>query len=127
MTSKIPLVIVADDDEDIREILKLILEAEGYRVKSAADGVEAWLQVVAREPPSLILLDLIMPRMDGECFMKILRAGPFAYVPAVILSGNKTDSEKIAELKADGFMKKPVGLDELMGIVHRFAPNSAAS
>ena len=57
---------VVDDDEDIREMAKLLLEGEGHRVATAADGLEAWQQLEAGEPPSLILLDLMMPRMDGE-------------------------------------------------------------
>jgi DNA-binding response OmpR family regulator len=112
-------VLVVEDDEDIREILRLILEFEGYGVDLAADGETAWQQIITSGPPALILLDLMMPGMDGEQFMHLLRSGPHADVPVVIMSGNKTDRSKIEELHADALLTKPVELDELMPIIRR--------
>jgi len=116
-----PLLMVVDDDEDIRDVLKIVLEIDGYRVATATDGLDAWEQLHSSEPPSLILLDLMMPRMDGERFIKTLRESPFAEIPVVIISGHKEASDKAKELDGDYCLMKPVELDELMAVVHRFA------
>ena len=112
-------VMVVDDDEDIREIVRLSLEAGGYRVTTAVDGLEAWQHLSASTLPSLILLDLMMPRMDGEEFMKTLRASPQASIPVVIMSGHSAANEKAEELRANGYLIKPVDLAELLGTVRR--------
>src|SRR5215467_13475789 len=99
MTRASPLVMVVDDDEDIREVLRLFLQIDGYRVTTATDGVDALEQLKKTcERPSLILLDLMMPRMDGEQFMKTLRAGPFADIPVVIMSGYREAGAKTRQL-----------------------------
>jgi len=118
-------IMVVDDDEDIREIVKLSLEASGYRVTTAVDGLEAWQQLNASALPSLILLDLMMPRMDGQEFMKALRASPQANVPVVIMSGHSASNQKAEDLKANGCLTKPVELDELLGTVRFFVLNNS--
>ncbi len=118
-------VMVVDDDEDIREIVKLSLEASGYRVTTAVDGLEAWQHLNASAPPSLILLDLMMPRMDGEEFMKTLRSSPQANIPVVIMSGHNASNQKAEELKVNGCLTKPVELDELLGTVRRVVSRRA--
>jgi len=118
-------VMVVDDDEDIREIVKLSLEASGYRVTTAVDGLEAWQHLNASAPPSLILLDLMMPRMDGEEFMKTLRSSPQANIPVVIMSGHNASIQKAEELKVNGCLTKPVELDELLGTVRRVVSRRA--
>jgi len=115
------LVLVVDDDEDIRELLRVVLEADGYRVKVAVDGLDAWEQIHAGELPALILLDLMMPRMDGEHFLKKLRRRcPEAVV--IILSGHDAAQKKAGEFKAARCLTKPVELDDLLNAVKRFAP-----
>lgn len=115
------LVLVVDDDEDIRELLRVVLEADGYRVKVAVDGLDAWEQIQAGELPALILLDLMMPRMDGQHFLKKLRS-PFPDAAVIILSGHATAQKIADELKADCCLTKPVELDDLLNAVKRFAP-----
>ena len=122
MTENIALVLVVDDDEDIRELLKVFLEAEGYRVNVAIDGVDAWEQIQKGEVPAVILLDLMMPRMDGEQFLKKLRASRFPKVAVVVLSGNDAVYKKAKELNANCFLMKPVEFDVLVNTVRRFAP-----
>jgi CheY-like chemotaxis protein len=126
MKSAAPLLMVVDDDEDIREVLKLFLEVEGYRVVTAVDGRDALQQLQTREQPSLILLDLMMPGMDGEQFMNVIRRGAFAEIPVVIMSGHREASNKVIELNANCCLMKPVEYDDLMAVVHRFAPNGQA-
>ena len=127
MNTVIPLLMVVDDDEDIREVLKLFLEAEGYRVITAADGREAWQQLQTSERPSLILLDLMMPVMDGEQFIKAMRRSPLTNIPVVIMSGHREAADKVIELNANCCLMKPVEYDDLMAVVHRFAPAGQAA
>jgi len=124
MKTVTPLLMVVDDDEDIREILKLFLEAEGYRVVTAANGRDALQQLQAREQPSLILLDLMMPDMDGEQFMNAFRRGAFAKIPVVIMSGHCEAENKVIELNANCSLMKPVEYDDLVAVAHRFAPGA---
>jgi CheY-like chemotaxis protein len=123
MKSTAPLLMVVDDDEDIREVLKLFLEAEGYRVVTAADGRDALQQLQSSEQPSLILLDLMMPGMDGEQFMNAMRRASFGNIPVVIMSGHREAANKVIELNASCSLMKPVEYDDLIAVVHRFAPN----
>jgi len=118
---------IVDDDEDIREVLTLFLEIDGYRVTTASDGLDALEQLKTCERPSLILLDLMMPRMDGERFMETLRAGPLADIPVVIMSGHREAGKKTKELDGNCCLMKPVEFDELMSVVHRFAKHDPAT
>jgi CheY-like chemotaxis protein len=122
MKTVIPLLMVVDDDEDIREVLKLFLESEGYHVLTAADGREAWEQLQTRERPALILLDLMMPGMDGEQFVKAMRHSPLTNIPVVIVSGHREAADKVTELNANCCLMKPIEYDDLMAVVHRLAP-----
>jgi chemosensory pili system protein ChpA (sensor histidine kinase/response regulator) len=83
-------ILIVDDDEDIRDVLALVLEGRGYRAVGAFDGLDALDQLRERErPPLLILLDLMMPRLNGFDFAKQVRARPGLHdVPIVILSGD---------------------------------------
>jgi CheY-like chemotaxis protein len=112
---------VVDDDEDIREMAKLLLEGEGHRVTTASDGLDALRQLEAGECPSLILLDLMMPRMDGEQFVHTLRASPRASIPIVIMSGHSAASAMARDLEASACLTKPIELDDLLETVRRFA------
>jgi CheY-like chemotaxis protein len=111
---------VVDDDEDIREVVKLLLESEGHRVITATDGLDAWRQLEAGARPSLILLDLMMPRMDGEQFLLTLRASSRASIPVIILSGHSAASVLARDLEANACLTKPIELEELLELVRRF-------
>jgi DNA-binding response OmpR family regulator len=112
------LILVVDDDEDIREILTVFLEADGYRVKTACDGLDAWKEMEA-DPPALIILDWMMPHMDGEQFLKKLRARrtQLAGTPVILLSGNEAAREKAAAFNVPKCLKKPVEYDELLSAI----------
>jgi CheY-like chemotaxis protein len=118
---------IVEDDEDIREMLRLVLEAGGYRVVTAADGLEAWERLAADRQPSLIILDLMMPRMDGEQFLKKLRASSQCGVPVVVMSGQPGAIQKARDLHADASLIKPVDLDDLLGTVERFVSGTSAA
>jgi CheY-like chemotaxis protein len=114
-------VLIVDDDADIRELLKIILETEGYSVNVAADGLDALQQLQAGMHPVLILLDLMMPRMDGEQFVKKMRSTLASRTPVVIMSGHVAAQTKAHELDADCCLMKPVECAELLATVKRFA------
>ena len=108
-----PLVLVVDDDPDILDAVCDILEGEGYRVARARHGVEA-LQEVARELPSLILLDLMMPVMDGMAFAHALKERNLAQdVPIIVISADG-NPQKAASVGARGFLAKPFDIQELL-------------
>jgi CheY-like chemotaxis protein len=120
MTRNTPKILIVEDDADIRDLMKIFLEADGYRVDAAADGIDALEQLHAGARPTVILLDLMMPRMDGEQFLKQLRASEFAKIPVVIISGHWIAPRRARELCADCCLMKPVEFTELLKTVRRF-------
>lgn len=99
-------ILVADDEAEIRNLLRLYLENEHYNVVEASDGNQA-LDVVSREPVSLCILDIMMPGMDG--FHVLQRIRKTSNMPVLILSAKDRDSDKILGLNlgADDYLSKP--------------------
>jgi CheY-like chemotaxis protein len=126
MTRVNPLLMVVDDNPDICNVLQIILESDGYRVITASDGLDAWEKLQQNERPSLILLDWMMPRMDGESFMKTFRTSPLSNIPVIIMSGQKEATNRGKELQGNVCLVKPVELDELLAAVRRFANTAPA-
>src|SRR2546421_8702019 len=112
-------ILVVDDDPDIRELMKTLLELDGYHVELAEDGIDALKQLGAGVRPALILLDLMMPRMDGEQFLKEMRATRSANIPVVIMSG--TAGKASGKIGVACYLMKPFELDDLVNAVRRFA------
>lgn len=113
-------VLVIDDDRDIREILDEILVSEGYSVVTAGNGVEA-LESLKNVKPSLILLDLNMPVMDGFEFRSIQRSDPaIALIPTVVISALYQMRQLIVDLAVDDALAKPVALEHLLRVVRRY-------
>ncbi len=113
-------ILVADDQQETQQLLRLILESHGFRVVEARDGQEALMQASSKELAAAIL-DINMPQMDGITACKRLRSNPAtADLPIIILSANF--SAKIAEAVrhagATRHLSKPVVLDELMDSVY---------
>jgi CheY-like chemotaxis protein len=119
-------VMIVDDDADIRELLKIFLEADGYHVRVAVDGLDAFDQLQSGVSPALILLDLMMPRMDGEQLLKLLRARGLLKAPVVIMSGHNVAQKKAIELGASSCLLKPFEFHDLLTTVHRFVPAAVA-
>lgn len=113
-------VLVIDDDADILEVLAMILASEGFEVLTASDGAQA-LEILHRgSVPSLILLDMMMPTMDGWQFRAAQTADPaLPTVPVIILTGDGNAAHKARALRADGYLKKPVELPALLEAVNR--------
>jgi DNA-binding response OmpR family regulator len=109
-----PSVLIIDDDHDCGEMLGVLLESHGYRSILAADGRDA-LEALQVERPCLIVLDLLMPRMDGWQFrLEQLRRGVCAGVPVVVLSGVAKASQ---HLDVAAVLHKPVDEDELLDVL----------
>lgn len=116
-------VLVVEDDQEIRDFVALVLEAEGYTVRTACNGVEA-LDMVHDSRPRLILLDMRMPVMDGRTFVQAYRqqAGPHA--PVLVLTAAPDPQQAAREVQADGYLAKPFDLDHLLTLARRFTAPS---
>jgi CheY-like chemotaxis protein len=112
-------VLVVDDDPDILDALSEILEVEGYAVERARNGREA-LQRIEQKLPDLVLLDLMMPVMDGSEFARKLAPG--ARPPIIVLSADRNVSTKAREIGAIGWLAKPFELSDLLAAVKRVVP-----
>jgi CheY-like chemotaxis protein len=119
-----PLVLVVDDDPDILDAICDILEGEGYRVTRARHGAEA-LERLDAERPSLILLDLMMPVMDGMAFAHALRERRVdPEIPIVVISADG-NPQKAASIGARGFLAKPFDIEALLAHVASIARRAA--
>jgi CheY-like chemotaxis protein len=115
-------VMVVEDDFAIRETLRELLEEEGYRVAWASNGDEALTQLRRGTFPGLILLDLMMPVMDGTAFRSALRLDPeLAGIPVVVISADSGLEEKASTMAVDGYLAKPFDLVALLDTVRRCA------
>ena len=115
--------LVVDDDLDIRDALQDALELEGYAVLLAADGLEALTQLrQGEELPNLILLDLMMPRMDGFAFREALRHDSnLSDIPVLVASADLDVKGAAEDLKVAGWLRKPLDLSELLSTVKRLS------
>jgi CheY-like chemotaxis protein len=111
-------ILIVDDDRDIREVTADALEAEGYLTATAGDGraALAWLRV-HHSQPCLVLLDLMMPDMDAAAFREQLRDPVLSDIAVVVFSADAGVAEKARSMGAVGYLKKPVGLLELLDVV----------
>jgi CheY-like chemotaxis protein len=123
MTEPRPLILVVEDDDDIRSTVVDMFSFEGYQAIGASHGLEALALLHATDPkPSLILLDLMMPFMNGVEFRARQLADPsLAHIPVVILTADANADARCAELRAVGFLRKPMKLVALLEAAQRFA------
>ena len=113
-------VLVVDDEPQVVWMLQFSLEAEGYQTLSARDG-RAALDEVREHHPNVVLLDIMMPVMDGWAFLEELQALPAEERPRVIVVSARSslrDRAKAAELGADAFVAKPFNVDDLLVVLH---------
>lgn len=118
-------ILVVDDEAPLVKLLRSSLRLEGYDVLAALNGADA-LDVMEREVPDLIILDLMMPVMDGVEFLRRMRE--WSQTPVLILSGRQSEQEKVEclDLGADDYLAKPFGVNELLAriraILRRVTP-----
>jgi DNA-binding response OmpR family regulator len=110
-----PVVLVADDDEDILELVTFRLERSGYTVVQARDGEEAW-NLAQAQPPDLAVLDVMMPKLDGFELTRRIRAKPETErVPIILLTARAQDADvqQGFDAGADDYLRKPFSPQEL--------------
>jgi len=113
-------VLVVDDEPQVVWMLQFSLEAEGYQTYAARDGVAA-LEEVREHHPALMLLDIMMPTMDGWSVLEHLQELPEEERPRVVVVSARSslrDRAKAAELGADAFVAKPFSVDDLIDVLH---------
>jgi two-component system, chemotaxis family, chemotaxis protein CheY len=114
------LVLIVEDNDDVRTAMKTVLELEQYRAVTVGDGEEALQVLRGGLQPGLILLDLAMPRKDGFQFRaEQLQDPKLARIPVVVYSGAGNVDEKAAALGITAFLHKPIEIDELLELVAR--------
>ena len=115
-------ILVVDDDESIRDLLRLHLSAAGYEVQVAADAISAGYMVL-RSPPDLIITDINMPHMDGFEFIAALKADKsLPRIPVIFLTSVEDGDQRGKELGAVGYVTKPVRADRLLSLVAQHVP-----
>ncbi len=121
-------ILIVDDERDIREMVKEVLEDEGYAAVTAANGVEAWEYLTqAQNPPCLILLDLMMPVMNGWELAERLQGDPaYARIPVVVLTADAHAFRKAQCVGARDFLYKPISLDALFDVVARYTSDTVS-
>ena len=114
-------ILVIDDDPDMREILTEILAEEGYRVTGARNGREALEYLRNETRPSLILLDIMMPEMDGWRFRREQQKQPeLASIPVVLLSAHGSVRDAALALGAADYLRKPLRVETLLEVAERY-------
>ncbi len=112
-------VLIVEDDADLRDMMAQLLSLEGFQTATVANGREALEYLHRRESPDVILLDLMMPVMDGWEFRRLQQADPaLARVPVIVLSA--LDQSRTAEVNASAFLKKPLDFDKLLQLVRSY-------
>ena len=113
-------ILVVDDDVDTREMLREVLQLDGYRVALAANGRDALERLRSGPAPALVLLDVMMPVMSGAELLTELRRDPrFARMPVVLVSAFGRIAAPLAAL-AQGYLSKPSDLERLTDLLRRY-------
>lgn len=114
-------VLIVEDNADLRDTLGMMLENTGYSVRLATDGRDAIDQLLSGScSPTVILLDMMMPVMDGRGFMAALRKQPaLGFITVILCSANRNLGDLAAELGVDGYLTKPADYQELIRMIAR--------
>ena len=123
---KPPKILVVDDEANIRELIKVNLAAAGYDVATASDGKEA-IDKITASPPAFIILDVMMPDIDGWEVCKFVRDDPcLEHIKIIILTAKGTERDKIIGrgiFKADDYLTKPFDIDDLTKSIKKHLDN----
>lgn len=113
-----PNILVVEDHADMREMLAVLLQSEGFEVQTATNGEEA-LQRLKESQPALILLDLMMPVMTGDEFRARQLADPrYRDVPVICMTAAHDGRERAARMRANEYFQKPLDFERLLTTVH---------
>jgi CheY-like chemotaxis protein len=114
-------ILLVEDDFDVRDMMTFFLESEGYRVAAAANGQEAIDYLKRGQVPRLILLDLMMPVMNGWEFRQQQQQDPrLSQIPVVVISADSNVREKANSLGASNYLAKPIEFDMLLEVIKSF-------
>jgi len=117
-------ILIVEDDPDIREDLAELLRDEGYTVSTAGNGAEALTVLREGFSPCVVLLDLMMPTMNGWDFRSaMLREKKLASIPVVVLSGVADADDQAAQMKLD-YLAKPIDVDRLLHTLESYCGGS---
>ena len=119
MADQRPTLLVTDDDAEIRKVLRIVLEKSGYLVATAGEGEEA-LEMMLQERPDLLLLDIMMPRMDGlEVIRRMRESQQLRDTPVIAFTAltSQLIEKELFDLGVRGFMRKPLHLTDLVEMV----------
>jgi CheY-like chemotaxis protein len=113
-----PIVLVIEDDESLRKLLRFIIEYHGCQVLDAANGVDALIQLSQTDLPNLILLDMMMPVMNGWQFFAMIKAEPkYKNIPVVIMTAYSKSEISIPE---NEIVQKPIGVSVIYALIHKY-------
>jgi len=110
--------LIVEDDESLRQAITTILEMDGYPVRSVSNGAEA-LEAIEEQAPSLVLLDMVMPVLDGREFAAALKARDIE-LPILVMSSSHDPRKSAEEIRAAGAIAKPFDVQELLAKVDQF-------
>ena len=112
-----PVVLVVDDDPDVRGILAMLLTREGYEVATAIDGADA-LNYAGDPRIALLVLDLQMPRLDGDTFRRVYRERG-GHAPILLITAAEVSPDDLARIGADAYIAKPFDVDNVLETIAR--------
>lgn len=115
-------VLIVDDNDAVRESLVDALSDEGFATDGACDGVVALRKADQNPRPSVILLDLMMPGLDGATVAERLIQRGTSAPPVIVLSADRHGAEQARKLGAAGFLAKPFDLDALVAMIQKVVP-----
>ena len=130
MTTNLKCILCVEDEPEMIDLIRLILGRRGFEVKGATGGVEG-LKMVRQEKPDLVLLDLMMPDMDGwEVYQQMKADQTTRNIPVIVVTAKAQNIDKVLGLhiaKVDDYIAKPFGPQELMDSVERIIGQKATS
>ena len=115
-TRAVPLVLLVEDDAAVRSTLAAILHDEGCDIIIAPNGFDA-LVALEQHEPDIVVLDWMMPVVDGQNFLQALRGEYRKTTPVLVISAGRVSEETAREAGANGYLRKPFDIDELMRIL----------
>jgi len=116
-----PRILIVEDNSDVRRLYAIGLNQRGFEVKLAANGAEA-LDRIAREKPDIVLLDWLMPLMDGGEVLDRLALSNHSEIPVIVISGQPAPEPESLDPRIQCWLTKPVSIDELVTAIERPRP-----
>ncbi len=113
-----PLILIVDDDPRIRQMLRDLLVEEGFAVTTAADGLQA-IRLAVDQPPTMVILDMTLPQMNGYEVAAALRAAHGRALPILTITADGEAAAKARRVGAFAYLRKPFDLDHLVAVVRR--------